>query len=283
MNALSSAEAAAIDGRCLPATGAAAIAVSGIFSLGLSRYWQKGLASEFIPIVYLALAIYLRHRTVWLMLLVAMAALLPLDASLFRRLLPAALIAGALVTLLVIYGSDSARSVGGGQFSESATNTQTLEWRVNGWKELLFDEEQNPLTIAIGKSMGSGNWRIDPVSYRALTVAPHSEYLQEYLRVGVIGALLMLLFGLRPLLKLWRLTKINPTAVYPSTSAWAIIVLATLVYGVTYGIGPHSYALLGIANAIATRRRALEEATASAESESNWTMTTAQCGIAVEI
>ncbi len=30
-----------------------------------------------------------------------------------------------------------------------------------------------------------------------------------------------------------------------------MVVFATLVYGITYGIQPHSYALIGIANAIA--------------------------------
>ncbi len=58
--------------------------------------------------------------------------------------------------------------------------------------------------MAIGKSMGSGYWSIDPVSYQAVTVAPHSEYIQEYLRVGVVGAF-SFYFRISPFLKLWRL------------------------------------------------------------------------------
>jgi O-antigen ligase len=101
--------------------------------------------------------------------------------------------------------------------------------------------------------MGSGFWRIDPVSDRYVGVAPHSEYIQEYLRVGVLGTVFMFFFAIRPLSRLWRISKLDPTAVYPSASAWGIIVFMTLVYGVTYGIEPHAYALIGIANAIALK------------------------------
>ncbi len=51
------------------------------------------------------MAIYLRHRTVWISAC-RMAALLPLDARLFRRLFPAALIQHA-VAVLAIYGKQS--------------------------------------------------------------------------------------------------------------------------------------------------------------------------------
>ncbi len=259
INALSSSEITGLDGRYLPASAAAAIVVCGFFSLALFSHRGKGVLGQLVPVIFFSMAIYLRHRTVWMMLLAGTAALLPLDIRLFRRLLPVALVATAAVAVLAIYGSNAQGLVSQDQFAESATNAQTLEWRLNGWKELLLDEEQNAMTVTIGKSMGSSNWRVDPVSYQAVTVAPHSEYVQEYLRVGVVGAVLILLFGLRPFLKLWRLTKTNPTPVYPSTSAWAVIVLAVLVYGVTYGTGPHAYALVGIANAIALRPRTPEE------------------------
>lgn len=133
-----------------------------------------------------------------------------------------------------------------------------------------MDEEQNAMTVTIGKSMGSGYWRIDPVSYQAVAVAPHSEYVQEYLRVGAVGAVLILLFMLRPLLRFWKLTKVNPKAVYSSTSAWAVILLVSLVFGVTYGIGPHMYALIGIANAIVIGWQAPTEEKRAERAENEW-------------
>jgi hypothetical protein len=259
MNAWADSDSIAVDGRYLPATGAAALAVCGFISLALLRRRKTGSLYQLVPVIYLSAAIYLRHRTVWVMILAGALGLLLLDGRLFRRLLPAASIAAVTVCVLAFYGSAVEGLAGTSDFSQSATSSQTLLWRLNGWKELLFDEDQTPLTVSIGKSMGSGFWRIDPVSDRFVGVAPHSEYIQEFLRVGVLGMLFIVLFALRPLPWLWNLTRTDPAAVYPSTSAWAIVVLITLVYGVTYGIEPHAYALLGIANAIYLGSRVPEE------------------------
>ena len=254
MTTWGSADASAVDGRYLPATGAAAIAVCGFLALARFRYWKRGMANQLLPMAFMAVAVYLRHRTVWIMMLAGAIVLLPLDARLFRRLLPAAALAAAVVAGLAFYGGSVQGLAGASQFSESATSSQTLEWRLNGWKDLLFDEEQNALTVSIGKSVGSGYVRIDPVSYELVAVAPHSEYVQEFLRVGIVGTFAILMLITRALLKIWRLSKFDPTAIYPSTSAWVVIILMTLVYGVTYGIEPHAYALLGIANAFLTRQ-----------------------------
>lgn len=259
MTAWATADKAAIDGRYLPATGAAAIAVCGFISLALLQYRKRGLGTQLVPMIFMSAAIYLRHRTVWMMMLAGMIVLMPLDSRLFRRLLPAALVAVAAVAVLAFYGSSIQGLAGTSQFSQSATSAQTWEWRLNGWKDLLLDEEQTATTVSIGKSMGSGYLRIDPMSYQLIGVAPHSEYVQEFMRVGILGTFFIVLFGLSPISTLWKLTKTNPTAAFPSTSAWAVVVLITLVYGVTYGIEPHAYALLGIANAIVLRLRAPEE------------------------
>jgi O-antigen ligase len=272
MTAWPAADKLAVDGRYLPATGAAAIAVCGFISLAWLQYRKRGLATQLVPMIFMSAAIYLRHRTVWMMMLAGMIVLLRLDSRLFRRLLPAALLAVAAVAVLAFYGSSVDGLAGTSQFSQSATNTQTWEWRLNGWKDLLLDDEQDVVTVSIGKSMGSGYWRIDPTSYQLIGVAPHNEYIQEYLRVGIFGTLFILLFGFRPFFTLWKMTKINPFAAYPSTSAWAVVVLVTLVYGVAYGIEPHAYALLGLANAIVLRLRS-PEGNLVQDTNEDWEMT----------
>jgi energy-converting hydrogenase Eha subunit C len=237
------------DGRFLPASGVAGIAVCGFLSLALLRYRQGGLKNQLILVMYMFIAVYLRHRSVWTMLLVGTIVLLPLDRRLFRRLLPFALAAGALVAVLVLYGGSAQGGGSSDQFSKSATDDSTWVWRVNGWKELLLDDEQNALSVALGKSMGSGFSRIDQSTHLMIDYAPHSEYVFEYLRVGLIGLVLLLLFALRPLVIFWRFTKVDPMLVYPSTSAWAVIVAAILAYGVSYSVDGHLFAMLGLANA----------------------------------
>jgi hypothetical protein len=270
MASWASQDAAAVDGRYLPATGAEAIAVCGFISLAWVSYYKRGFLNELIPILYFSVAVYLRHRTVWVMILAGTILLLPLDGKLFRRLVPAALIVAAAVALLAFYGSAAQGLASTSDFSRSATSSQTWQWRLNGWMALLFDE-QSPLTVAIGKSMGSGFWRIDPVSYQFVGVAPHSEYVTSFLRVGLLGFLLVLSLALRPVRRLWRVAKIDTTAVFPSSSAWVVVVLITLVYGITYGIEPHAYALLGIANAINLGLQAPQEEY-SPEAGGEWEM-----------
>lgn len=249
MNALDQADVMGLNGRYLPAGAAAAIAICGFLSLALFRNRTAGLLRPIIPMVFLCIAVYLRHRTVWIMLVVGALAFLPLDRKLFFRLIPAAALALLLVIGFATYGSNVRGLVSEDQFSASATNFDTFSWRLNGWKDLLFDSEQTPLTVAFGKSMGGGYWRIDPVSYAITSVAPHSEYVQEYMRVGLVGTLLIVCFCLRPLVRLRRLGRYAPFAAYPTTSAWIVVTLITLLFGLTYSIPPHSYALIAIANA----------------------------------
>lgn len=246
-----------INGRYLPATGAAALAICGFLSLAILQYRRSGWWPRVLLVLFVGLAVYMRHRTVWIMLLAGLAALLPLDFRMFRRIVPFALAAVVVVAAVAVYDSGAQGQGGEEQFSDAVSNGQTFAWRLNGWKQLLFDDDQTALTVLVGKSMGSGFWRLDLDTYQTVVVAPHNEYIQTYLRIGAIGALLILLFTVRTLMQLWRLAKVANLAVYPSASAWAVVVLATLVFGLAYGIEPHSYALLGIANAMATRAGAL--------------------------
>jgi len=241
------------DARVLSASPAAAIAVCAFLSLAM-QYRVSGFRIRALPVMFIAVTVYLRERSVWTMLLAGMVALLPVDSKLFRKLLPVTLLAMGAVAGIVIYGASVRGVADADQFSESATSDATWQWRVNGWMELLRDSDQNTLSIAVGKGMGSGYERIDPLTHTMLEAAPHSEYVQEYLRVGVVGILLLLSLWLWTLRRLWKRMKVDPIGVYPSVSIWAIVIFSTLAFGVTYSIDVHSYALLGIASAIAIRR-----------------------------
>lgn len=242
---------AGASGRYLPAAGAAAICLCAFFSLASRGYQAEGVLNRLLPAMFLFVAIYLRHRTVWLMLAAGTAALAPVDGKLFRRIVPTALFAMVAVSALVLYANTRPELASETEFADAASNQGTWRWRVNGWQDLLLDSEQNPASMLIGKTMGNGFWRIDPETHLPNTVAPHSEYVTEYLRVGILGTVCVTLFALWPLGTLGRAAREDQTMVYPSASAWTIIILVTLVYGITYGIDAQSYALIGIANAIA--------------------------------
>jgi peptidoglycan/LPS O-acetylase OafA/YrhL len=193
-----------------------------------------------------------------MVLLVGSLFLLPLHGRLFRRLLPVLLIAVAITAGLAIYGANAQGIASADQFSDSATDSSTWMWRVNGWLSLLQGDDGNTATVLIGKSMGSGFWRVDPQTGSVATVQAHNEYVADYLRVGSIGLCLLLSLFIRPLTMLWRYTKIDPSEIYPSTSAWAVLIIVLLVYSITYSIDESIYPLLGIANSLMGRLRVAE-------------------------
>jgi hypothetical protein len=255
---------AAADHRYLPSSAAAAIGVCGFLALARSSYYGHNFVTELQAPAFFLVAIYLRHRTVWMMLLAGTSALLFVDGRLFRRILPAALLALVAVLGSVCFENGNA-NLAGEEFSASVSNTNTWYWRVSGWQEFLFDSDQTPFTVLMGKPIGSGWWRIDPESHLAQTAPPHSEYVTEYLRTGMIGLFFLKCFLLGPLIALWRGRKESFMIIYPCSSIWVVVVFITLVYGITYSIEPESYALLGIASAIAFRARTPQELPAPQE------------------
>lgn len=142
-----------------------------------------------LGIVLFLMVIVLNRRTVWVALGVALVALLLRNPSVGRRAAWAA-VAGLMVfTLAVPFLPGSAgedRPV-----TQTATNTGTLVWRLEGWTSLLDTVPQTVTGYAIGLPFGSGYER--EVQGRELITSPHSFYLQTFLRVGLLGLGAMLL------------------------------------------------------------------------------------------
>lgn len=251
--AISYASAAGIGTRYIPADTTGAIATSWIFLLAVYQYRKRGLIMQVLPVVLLVFAIYLRHRTVWVLLLGCCFLMPFFDVRLFRQILPMALLATVAIGGLAIFGNTHMAGADESDFENSASNASTWEWRVNGWKELFFDETETPAVALIGKSLGSGYWRIDPDTHMSVTVAPHNEFMQNYVRVGIIGAICMMTFLIRPVFLLWRASSWDRLTVYPSVPVWGLVSFAMVSFCITYSLNEHQLALVGIANAIATR------------------------------
>jgi hypothetical protein len=259
-----------VNSRFVPADSAGAIGVCWLFSLSVYQFRKRGLALQLGSVAFLVFAIYMRHRTVWVMLLAATMSLIFIDGRIFRRIVPIVLVAAIFVGGLAIYGSAHFEGASESDFSESASNAQTFQWRVNSWVQLFYDPDQTLSTVMIGKSIGSGYWRIDPETDLPITVAPHNEFVQDYLRVGAIGVLCLFAFSVRPILLLWRTKRSSLFDVYPSSSAWALVSFAALVFSITYSLAPHQYALIGIANAVASRIKQDEGSELSIDKTSEW-------------
>ena len=239
-------------GRLLPSDSALDLAFCFFFSLAESHHKRNAILSKWLPGVFLGLAVFLRTRTVWAVLAAGLIFLLLMDRGLVRRLLPVGAFALCFMAVYALLAGNTAQSVET-QLSDSATNDNTWVWRVLGWQQLLEDEQPTATNLLLGKSLGGGYERFDPTSGRYIDYPPHSEYVTQFLNMGIAGVVLVLCLMIRPLWRFWRLSSTDMHAVEPSASAWAVVVIGIMLYGVTYDPSPEAYALLGIANAMVFR------------------------------
>lgn len=248
-----------IEERLLPAAAALGIALCFFFSVAWVGHRDSDKVTRWIPVVFLGTAVFLRHRSVWNVLLFGVASLLFTDRRLLQRLLPMAVLSVVVIVMFAVVASftatpdaDDAVSSTRDQFSDSAVNQGTWLWRVHVWTDYLFGGDQTISTVAIGKSLGTGYASLNPEAGTWENAPPHSEYVAQYTRVGLLGAALQVLIVVLPLRKLWMMSPANLEAVEPSSSAWVIVMISALIYGVTYSLSPDLYALVGIGSALAT-------------------------------
>jgi len=187
-------------------------------------------------------AIVMAHRSVWLAALV-MALLLV--AAQYRRL-PVTWFAGgllvtsALICVILVHGLSFSSSRAELQ---SATSTQTLDWRIKGYAALGSQAmEHSASETLLGQPFGSGYERI--IDTRVVKDSPHNYFLQIFLRLGLLGVAcfvtlyVLLLTHLRALL---RLTS-GSESVLLTCAAMAI---CQLTYAFGYGLAAEQGLLLG--------------------------------------
>jgi hypothetical protein len=204
---------------------------------GLSRGWRRfGVALG-------ACVLVLQHRSVWATLL-AGAALVVVQQRQVRRLaVPLGLAAAAALAVSLLFAPGPPPRAA---LEESPANTDTFEWRVEGWRVLLRDSgPQGPVEALVGRPYGTG-WerRLASVGYTT-DVAPHNFYVELGLRTGLVGVGLLVLLYARSIMVLTR-----------RADHLLVTVLAVqLLYFVPYAPGIEQGVLLGLALA-AVRQRA---------------------------
>lgn len=136
-----------------------------------------------LGLVLLLQAVLLNRRTVWLAMAVLLLVLLVRNRVLARRL-------GAVVVLGVLAFTAAVPHLPGAvgedrRASQTATDTGTLLWRIEGWMALVEGGPVAPAELLVGQPFGRGYAR--EVDGRSLESTPHSFYVQTFLRGGVLG------------------------------------------------------------------------------------------------
>lgn len=237
--------------RVLPADSGLAIAFCFFFSLANSQSRINSVIRKCLPGVFFLMAVYLRLRTTWVVLVVALIYILIKDRAMFRRLVPLGIVACLVVAGYSFVAATSAQSFEA-KLSNSATDDRTWLWRVEGWQQLI-GEQLTVTGVLFGRSLGGGYERFDFITGQYSEQVPHSEYVTQFYNMGIAGLAMVLCFMIRPLRRFWKLSRSEIQAVGPSASAWALVVIGIMIYGVTYDPTVDAYALLGIANAMVFR------------------------------
>jgi hypothetical protein len=183
----------------------------------------------------LLFVVLLDRRTVWLTMIIGIAVLMVRGRRLRRRAV-AMVVAALLVTVagyLALGGSSDEGSV-----ARPAAGTGTLDWRIQGWVELLQGMSNRPVDWLIGEPLGSGFTR--ELQGAQVNAEPHDFYVTTLLRTGVVGllALFALTFGL--LRALWRAPPggggLLTTGVFPALLAMQAVWFITWIPGMEQGI-----------------------------------------------
>jgi len=203
--------------------------------------WQRKAFYLFGPVLLL-----LQHRTVWVVLLLGLIWMGLKDAR-FRGMAIGAIAGMAVVGIVltaILFGHKS--EIAASSLRESAGNSDSFVWRVEGWYQLLFNNpSRNPFNDTIGQPFGTGFERM--VLGERVEVAPHNYYISAFLRLGIIGLLLLLRLYALGMRRLKLLPIQLRRYVYPDARFWALVLFLQLVYFFTYGASYDQSILTGVA------------------------------------
>ena len=231
---------------------------------GLATPKQRWLAAGLATIVVL-----LNRRTAWLTVLVGVGILLWRRKGMGGRARPAMAVVAVIVTavLLALPEADGSSDV-----AMSATDTGTLDWRLQGWTSLIVDNGPDGAgQWLLGIPMGSGYDREVLSSrdkVRTVESQPHSFHLQTMLRAGLLGFLaLTLLFAvalrqLRPGARRDDLTTGGKTPLVTREQLFVAVVMQVIWFA-TWQVGLEQGLVTGLAAASWWHTRGEGGATAS--------------------
>ena len=203
-------------------------------------YWQlrddQARRLTRLGVVLLVFVVLLNRRTVWLTMIIGIAVLMVRGRQLRRRTV--AIVVGAVLVTVAIYVALGGTS-GDEPVARSALGTGTLDWRIQGWSELLSGLSNSPVQWLIGEPFGSGFAR--EVQGTEVLADPHDFYISTLLRAGVVGLLALVALSVA---LLWALRRTPAHAgggllapgVFPALLAMQAVWFLTWEPGMEQGI-----------------------------------------------
>jgi hypothetical protein len=204
-------------------------------------FWQgrdeRARRLQRLGTLLLLFVVLLNRRTVWITMIIGIAVLMVRGRRLRRRAV--VMVIGGVLLAVAAYVA-----LGGSSGEDSAlrpaAGTGTLDWRIQGWTELLAGLSNSPMEWLIGEPVGSGFTRV--VQGLEVQAEPHNFYVMTLLRVGVVGLLALIPLTLGMLRALWRAPPggggggLLATGVFPALLAMQAVWFLTWIPGMEQGI-----------------------------------------------
>ena len=191
----------------------------------------------------LLFVLVLNRRTAWLAIVVGVAVLSLRDRRLGRRAIILVTLGAALTAIAFVY-------LGG--FQEGAqplikSGAGNLDWRIQGWSELVGAWSHNVTDWAVGEPFGSGFTR--EIQGIATNSHPHNFYIETMIRTGVAGLVAVLALTVGLLRALWH-TPTRDTGLLGPSVILALLAMQ-IVWFLTWVPGSEQGIVTGIACALA--------------------------------
>lgn len=230
--------------RVIPASGSFYIFQAALIILVLGRMEAFRIPFRTVLLVlFLSCVIFLQHRTVWVIALLLIFWFIVSQAKTRGFVLAIVLMVFASVVAFALMAPGSAFAT---SLFASASNLQTLDWRLAGWIDLLDQFVHGSwIEIIFGHPFGYGYQRM--VGELAVAVSPHNFYIQVLWDLGLVGLSIVLVIYLRTLA---RLRGQRYKSAYKQISYY--VILSHLVYFFTYSLSFEQALLAGLALSVAS-------------------------------
>lgn len=195
----------------------------------------------FSLLLFLIAVIGVQHRSVWASVAFPLAIALVLNsrgATLVK--LGAFSVALLFLTLFLSKFGDITQSVKMSADKAMDLSTGTFGSRREAWQLLLQNwYKQNLMTQLFGEPFGVG--------YAGQVRSPHNFYLQNLLRSGVFGILLLLIMYVSLLIKWIRRASAELISQRSHIYMYGLLIIGMLAYYIPYGSTPEQGIILGVA------------------------------------
>ena len=214
-----------VTSRPLVATQALVLGLVGI-ALLVARHSKR---DRLLGLAFVAISVLCQHRTVWAALGISVLALVLLSPRVRGRLIGWIVI--ATVGLALAYASGLLEPLVS-KFTVAFHSRGTFVDRQFAWRYLIDQQNaKGTFTVLFGQPFGTGFARREPGG-NIETYAPHNWYVLLYLRIGLIGTLLVALALVRGLVA--NVVRRNATGV-----AWAAGLLTfCFAYNLLWYVAP---------------------------------------------